>query len=196
VGLVEFVISPPDIVRSSNQLRLLKSWMRLRRPGLLPAWDGFGEELAGIADNLLLTDVVNRDGKVRYLVRFSGPRVTEYFGVSCPSAGQGRFLDEVLPAPYRDAALSTFHETVAAREPVYTIADLRDRAGRIVHFERLLLPLSQVGAAVDGVLASIEAVSPEGALENRSLVTASSAPPAFAFCTIIDTGEPSADASR
>jgi hypothetical protein len=197
VGLVEFVISPPDIVRSSNQLWLLKSWMRLRRPGRLPAVDGFlGEEFVGIADNLLLTDVVNGAGAARYLLRFSGTRITEYFGVSCPSGGQGRFLDEVLPAAYRDAALSTFHETVAAREPVYTIADLRDRAGRIVHFERLLLPLSQVGAAVDCVLASIEAVSPEGALENRSLVTASSAPPAFAFCTIIDTREPSADASR
>jgi hypothetical protein len=197
VGLVEFVISPPDIVRSSHQLWLLKSWMQLRRPGLLPAWDGFlGEEPAGIADNLLLADVVRGAGKARFMIRLGGARIAEYFGVSCPSGGQGRFLDEVLPAAYREAALSTFHEAVAAREPVYTVADLRYGAGRIVHFERLLLPLSQTGTAVDCVLASIEAVSPEGALETSGLVTARAAPPAFAFCTIIDTREPTPGAAR
>jgi hypothetical protein len=30
VGLVEFMLSPPDIVRSINQLSLLKTWTRLR----------------------------------------------------------------------------------------------------------------------------------------------------------------------
>jgi hypothetical protein len=191
VGLVEFVISPPDIVRSSSQLWLLQTWMRLRGSSRLPALDGFlGEELVAISDNLLLTDVVSGAGATRYLIRFGGLRVVEYFGASCPAGGQGRFLDEVLPAAYRDVALATFDQTVAAQEPVYTVADLRDRAGRIVHLERLLLPLGRDGAAVDGILASIEAVSPEGAMENRDLATSPSAPPAFAFCTIIDTREP------
>jgi hypothetical protein len=186
--LVEFVISPPDIVRSINQLWLLKSWIRLRGTSRLPAWDGLsGEELADISANLLFTDVVNQDGTTRFLIRFGGIRITEYFAASCSAGGQDRFLDDVLPAAYRDAALSTFHETVAAREPVYTIADMRDRAGRIVHFERLLLPFGRDGRVVDRVLASIEAVSPEGDFENRDLMTAPSTPPAFAFCTIIDT---------
>jgi hypothetical protein len=195
VGLVEFVISPPDVVRSSSQLWLLNTWIRLRRSSRLPALDGFlGEELVAVSDNLLLTDVVSGAGATRYLIRFGGLRVAEYFGASCPAGGQGRFLDEALPAAYRDAALSTFDQAVAAREPVYTVADLRDRAGRIVHLERLLLPLSRDGAAVDGVLASIEALSPEGVMENRDLATSPTAPPAFGFCTIIDAGEPSAGA--
>jgi hypothetical protein len=197
VGLVEFVISPPDIVRSSHQLWLLKVWMQLRRPGLVPALGDFlGEQLVGIADHLLLVDVVRDAGKARYMIRYGGARIVDYFGVSCPFGGQGRFLDEALPAAYRDTALSTFHEAVAAQEPVYTVADLRDRAGRIVHFERLLLPLSQTGTAVDGVLASIEAISPEGAMDTGGLVTAHVAPPAFAFCTIIDTREPTPGAAR
>ena len=195
MGLVEFVISPPDIVRSSSQLWLLKTWMRLRGSSRLPALDGFlGEEFVGISDNLLLTDVVSGAGATRYLIRFGGLRVVEYFGASCPSGGQGRYLDEVLPAAYRDTALATFEQTVAAQEPVYTVADLRDRAGRIVHLERLLLPLSRDGAAVDCVLASIEAVSPEGVMENRDLATSPTAPPAFGFCTIIDTRAPIPDA--
>jgi hypothetical protein len=186
--LVEFVVSPPDIVRSINQLWLLKCWMRLRGASQLPLLEGLtGEELVEISANLLLTDVVSWEGTTRFMIRFCGTCVLEYFGVSCPTGGQGRFLDEALPAGYRDAALSTFHEAVAAREPVYTVADLRDRSGRIVHFERLLLPFGRDGTAVDRVLASIEAVSPEGAFENRHLITAPSTPPAFAFCAIIDT---------
>jgi hypothetical protein len=184
---VEFVISPPDIVRSINQAWLLKCWMRWRSAARLPVLDSpAAEELAGVSDNLLCADVVNDAGRSRFLIRFSGVRILEYFGASCADQGQGRFLDEVLPAAYRDAALSSFHEVVAARQPVYTIADMRDRAGRIVHFERLLLPLGRDGNAVDRILASIEAVSPEGAFHVDELMTA--APPAFAFCGIIDTG--------
>jgi hypothetical protein len=160
--------------------------MRLRGSSRLPALDGLsGEELADISANLLFTDVVNREGMTRFLIRFGGSRITEYFAASCSAGGQDRFLDDVLPPAYRAAALLTFHEAVAAREPVYTVADMRDRAGRIVHFERLLLPFGRDGMAVDRVLASIEAVSPEGDFENRDLMTAT--PPAFAFCAIIDT---------
>jgi hypothetical protein len=188
---VEFVLSPPDIVRSTNQLWLLKSWIRSRGSRQLPAVEGLtADELAGISDNLLFTDVVRRDGAMRFLIRRGGPRITEFVGMSCPTGEQGRFLDEVLPPAYRDAALAAFHEAVAAREPVYTIADMRDRGGRIVHLERLLLPFGRDETAVDRVLVSIEAVSPEGTFEGHNLMMAPSMPPAFAFCAIIDTGAP------
>jgi hypothetical protein len=184
---VEFVLSPPDIVRSANQLWLLKRWMRLRSPGRLPPLDAMtGVELAELSGNLLSADVVNGAGPTRFLVRSCGARIMEYVGVDC--GGHGKFIDEGLPAAYREAALSSFREAVSAREPVYTIADLRDRAGRIVHFERLLLPFGQDGSAVERVLASIEAVSPEGAFDGRDLMTASTPPPAYAFCAVIDTG--------
>jgi hypothetical protein len=187
VGLVEFVLSPPDIVRSANQLWLLKRWMRVRGSGALPPLDALtGPELASLSGNLLSADVVHAAGLTRFLVRSCGVRVMEYLGVDCPTSGQGRYIDEALPAAYRDAALSSFLETVAVRAPAYTIADMRDGAGRIVHFERLLLPFGRDGTSVDRVLASIEAVSPEGAFESRDLMTAS--PPAFAFCAVIDTG--------
>jgi hypothetical protein len=190
VGLVEFMLSPPDIVRSINQLSLLKTWTRLRGLSQLPAWDGLaGPELAHISDNLSFTDVVNREGAIRFLTRFVGSRILEYMGVSCPAQGQDKFLDEVLPLAYRDAALSTYREAVTAREPVYTIADMRDRAGRIVHFERLLLPFGRDGIVVDRILASIEAVSPECGFDGRHLLAPQLPPPAFALCAIIDTGE-------
>jgi hypothetical protein len=184
---LEFVLSPPDIIRSANQFWLLKRWMRSRGSGRLPSLDALtGAELAGLSGNLLSADVVNAAGSTRFLVRSCGMRIMEYLGIDCPTGGEGRFVDEALPAAYRDAALSSFHEAVAARAPVYTTADMRDRAGRIVHFERLLLPSGRDRTAVDRVLASIEAVSPEGAFDSRDLMTAS-APPAYAFCAVIDT---------
>jgi hypothetical protein len=187
---VDFVVSPPDIVRSINQIWLLKYWMRLRGSRPVPLHSLDAEELADISDNLLFTDVVHEAGKPRFLISFSGVRILEFFGANCSTGGQGRFLDEVLPAAYRDAALSTLHAAVRARMPVYTVADLRDRAGRIVYFERLLLPFGRDEAAVDRVLVSIEAVSPEGTFEGHNLMMAPSMPPAFAFCAIIDTGSP------
>ena len=100
MGLVEFVLSPPDIVRSADQLWLLNRWIRARGSRQLPAVEGVpAEEPAGISDNLLFTDVVSREGATRFLIRSGGRRITEYFGVSCPTGGQGRFLDEVLPRP-------------------------------------------------------------------------------------------------
>src|SRR5262249_20126351 len=74
---------------------------------------------------------------------------------------------------------------VAHRLPVYTISDTRDATGRIVHYERLLLPLTGDGADVAHVLASLETVSPEGAFDNHGLITATGRSPAFALCTSI-----------
>jgi len=184
---VEFMVLPPDIVRSINQIWLLKYWMRLRGSRQVPSHSLDAEELADISDNLLFTNVVHEAGKPRFLISFSGVRILEFFGATCSTGGQGRFLDEVLPAAYRDAALSTLHAAVRARMPVYTVADMRDRAGRIVHFERLLLPFGRDGTEVDGILASIEAVSPEGVFHSRELMTTPSSRPAFALCAIIDT---------
>src|SRR5262249_61023408 len=59
-----------------------------------------------------------------------------------------------------DATLSTYRHVVATRLPVYTVSDMRDRTGRIVHYERLLLPFATEGSEVDRILASLETVSP------------------------------------
>ena len=86
---------------------------------------------------------------------------------------------------YREAALSSYRHVLASRLPVYTVADMRDPGGRIVHYERLLLPFGQNGIEVDRILASLETVSPEGAFENRGLMNAPPRPHAFALCTTI-----------
>ncbi len=130
---------------------------------------------------LSFIDVVVTKGEPRFLIRDHGARVAELYGSVCV----GKHLDEILPSSYRAAALATYQHLLAAKVPVYTVADTRDSAGRIVHYERLLLPFGNDGHTVDHIITSIEAVSPEGAFENRGLMAAPHKPPAFALCATI-----------
>jgi hypothetical protein len=179
---MQFISSRRDVIRSINQRWLLSYWDRLRGERRMPVWQGLdAAELAPMTENLAFYDVTGNDGGVRCRIRYRGERINEALG----NPGQRKFLDEVLPASYREAALSTYRQVLATQLPVYTIADLRDRNGRIVHYERLLLPFSRDGAVVDRILASLETVSPEGAFDNRDIMNCVPRPPAFALCTTI-----------
>ncbi len=182
-GIVEFLTSRPDIVGSSTQRWLLSYWHRLRGTALLPVWRGLEEvpELMAMADYLSYAELVGDEDFPRLLIRIQGQRVAEAHG----GYAVGKFLDEFLKSPYKEASLATCRQTIKTRLPVYTVVDLRDCNQRIVHYERLLLPFGKDGVHVDGVLASIEAVSPEGAFENRDLMNPPEKKPAFALCTTI-----------
>ena len=69
--------------------------------------------------------------------------------------------------------------------PVYTVVDTHDRDGRLVYYERLLLPFSRNGIDVDRILASLETVSPEGAFENRNIFKAPTTAPTYSLCATI-----------
>jgi hypothetical protein len=148
----------------------------------LPAWEAIDpRELEGISDNLTFFDIVGSGEAVRFLIRYRGARIEEAFG----PRGQAKHLEEVLPAGYRDPAMNTYRQVLMSRRPVYTVGDTRDRNGRIVHLERLLLPFSREGRGVDRVLASLEMVSPEGAFENRDIFKDAAWLPSFALCATI-----------
>jgi hypothetical protein len=183
---MEFIRSRPDVVRSSHQRWLLNFWNETRGVDALPVWPGLqADGLQAMSADLSCSEVVRSDGGVRFLIRFHGTRIAETYGAAC----MGKFLDEVLPPSYRAAGLLAYHELLAAAVPVYTVADMRNREGRIVHYERLLLPfrgnVDGDGAGVERILASLEMVSPEGAFEHRDLMRAPPKPPAFALCTTI-----------
>jgi hypothetical protein len=179
---MEFVNSRPDVVRSINQRWLLSRWNEMRAASPLPCWKGMEtKELAAMAGSLYFCDVVENAGRSRLLTRYRGKRIEEAFG----KVGERRYLDEVLPPLYRDAALATYTQVLVTRLPVYTIAEMNDRNGRIVHFERLLLPFAHEASRIDRILASLEMVSPEGAFESRDLMKSAPKPPAFALCTTI-----------
>jgi hypothetical protein len=181
---MQFISSRPDVVRSINQRWLLNYWNKLRVGTTLPKWQAIEiEELAGILESLSFQDVVGPDEDSRFRVRFHGKRIADLYGrADCI----GKFLDEILPPTYTTAAHSTYRQAVASKMPVYTVSDMRDRLGRIVHYERLLLPFATDGEqVVNRIVASLEAVSPEGAFEARALMQSPPQGASFAVCTTI-----------
>jgi len=175
--------SGPDIVRSDHQRWLLDYWATRRRDESLPVWRGLDAgDIAVPFDNLAWMDVVDADGGSRFMMRFHGSRLSEALG---PIEGRGRFIDDFLPPSYLGAAIETYRKVLNTRGPVYTVSDMCDHTGRIVHHERLLLPFTQGGAVVDRILASIEAASPEGPFQLRDLMKSPIRPPVIALCATI-----------
>lgn len=156
----------PEVIRGINQRWLLRYWNELRGPALLPAWRGLqGRELSGMEQHLLFVDVVSSEYP-RFLMRHHSRWIGEAYGSDC----HGRFLDAMSPGRYHDAAVANYRQATAALAPVYAAVDLADPQGRLVHYERLLLPFSSDGRTVDRVLTSLEMVSPDGAFEHRGLI--------------------------
>jgi hypothetical protein len=179
---VEFLTARPDIVGSSTQRWLLSYWHRARGDALLPVWRGLDtSELKAMANDIGYAEMVGTEYNHRLLLSLQGARMIEAHG----ALGVGKFLDEILDEPYKQQSLATCRQSIITKLPVYTVVDLRDCNQRIVHYERLLLPFSQDGAHVHGLMASIETSSPEGAFENRNLLNSPTKTPALALCATI-----------
>ena len=56
--------------------------------------------------------------------------------------GKGRLLDDYLGPSLAPIVMPVYYECIRRRLPVYTIAHIDDIYGRIVAYERLLLPFS------------------------------------------------------
>ena len=180
---MEFMQSGPEIVRSDHQRWLLDYWASNRNAGSPPIWRGLNSnDFAIPLDYLAWMEVVEEDGAARFLMRFHGRRLAVALG---SIEGVDKFIDDFLPPSYLGSAIATYREVVRSRGPVYTVSDMRDPTGRIVHQERLLLPFSTDGARVDRILVSIEVRSPEGPLELRDLMKSPVRAPVIALCTTI-----------
>ncbi len=181
---MQFEVARPDAIRAINQRWLLKFWQQHLEADRVPRWhtvkpDGLSHHSA----NLSLLDVVDGDGALRFQIRYHGEMVGQAFG--SPDC-RGRYLHESKPEPARSKALAAYLHTVASGRPVFTIQDLADRQGRLVHYERLLLPFSRDGATVDRILTSFEFVCPDGGFDTNELLSAPNGAPALRLAATIE----------
>jgi hypothetical protein len=166
---MQYSVARPDIVRAINQRWLLKFWERSLRAQTLPRWQAVEtEDLSRIAANLSFLEVTGSDGQARFIIRSHGATIANVYGVT---GCNGRYLDEIIPEAKRVSALTAYRLVVASGKPVYTIHDLNDRNGRLVHYERLLLPFTHDNKTVDRILASFEFFCDDGAFDSRELMT-------------------------
>ena len=181
---MQFSTGRPDSVRAINQRWLLKFWKNHLGMNRIPRWQAVKtDELIRISSSLSFLDVNGDGASARFQIRYYGDLIAKAYGLS---DFRGKFLDEIVSEHRRAAALAPYQQALACGCPIYTIHDLTDRNGRLVHFERLLLPFSSDGGVIERILTSYEFVAPDGAYECDSLLVAQEGPSELKVSIIIE----------
>jgi hypothetical protein len=172
---MDFDMSRPDVVRAVNQRWLVKVWSQNLDGHRVPRWQAFeAQRLSAMQENLSFLDVVpSPDGGMRFLIRFHGETIRRAYG---SPDGRGRYLDEIVTPGTCSSGIAPYEKAVRDALPVYTILDVTDRQGRLVHAERLLLPFARDGETVDRILAAFELICEEGAFDGNAIMTSGEAP--------------------
>jgi len=183
IAAVEFEGASPSVVKSIKQRDLLNTWLRLyARKQRMPGVEEYQpERLADELPDLVYYTVDAATLPPRLTIQSNGTRISNAYG----NTGKGRYLDEYLPASLVPVVMPVYYECVARALPVYAISDIDDIYGRIVAYERLLLPFSE-GAGVTHVIASLKTISEDGGFEIRNLMRGNDALPTAKLRAVID----------
>lgn len=180
---MEFESAQPSIVKSIKQRDLLNTWLRLyARSQSLPRKDEYQpERIDDELPDLVLYSVDAGTQPPRLTIESNGTRMSTAYG----DTGRGRYLDEYLGEKLAPIVMPVYHECIARRLPAYTISNIDDAHGRIVAYERMLLPFSE-GNDVTHILASLKTISEDGSFEIRNLMRADDKLPVPKLRVIID----------
>jgi hypothetical protein len=180
---LDFESANPSIVRSIKQRDLLNTWLRLyAREQKLPRLEDYQPaRLADEVPDLVYYTVDTTQTPPRFTIQSDGTRMSSAYG----HTGRGRYLHEYLPSKLVDVVMPVYYECVARSLPVYTISNIDDIYGRIVAYERMLLPFSE-GGNVTHVLASLKTISEDGGFEIKNLMRGNDALPTSKLRAIVD----------
>ncbi|MCC8938150.1 PAS domain-containing protein [Bradyrhizobium sp. Arg68] len=180
---MQFESANPSVIKSIRQRDFLNTWLRLYArgqtiPGIAEFDPGRIEE--DLPDLVYFT--VDTTARVPQLtIQSDGTRMATVFG----NTGKGRLLDDYFGPRLAPLVMPVYYECIARRLPVYTIAHIDDIYGRVVAYERLLLPFSS-GGPVNHLIASLKTISVDGSFEIRNLMRGNDKLPEFKLCAIID----------
>lgn len=180
---LEFQSANPTIVKSIKQRDLLNTWLRLyareqRTPRVSDYQPArFEEELP----DMVHYTVDPGQPLPRLTIQTDGARMVSAYG----NTGKGRYLDEFLSARLIPVVMPLYYECVARALPVYTISHIDDIYGRIVAYERLLLPFSD-GGDVTHLIASLKTICEDGGFEIRDLMRGNEKLPTVKLRSVID----------
>ena len=180
---MEFQSAGPSVVKSIKQRDLLNTWLRLyAREQKLPRLEEYQPaRLADETPDLVYYTVDATETPARLTIQSDGTRMSSAYG----HTGKGRYLHEYLPSKLVDVVMPVYYECVARGLPVYTISNIDDIYGRIVAYERMLLPFSEA-RGVTHVLASLKTISEDGGFEIKNLMRGNDALPTPKLRAIID----------
>jgi hypothetical protein len=180
---LEFESANPTIVKSIKQRDLLNTWLRLYAPAqLLPRIEQYQpERLDDELADLVFYTVEAAYSPPRLMIQSDGTRMSAAYG----HTGKGRYLDEYLGGELASVVMPVYHECLKRALPVYTISNIDDTYGRLVAYERLLLPFSE-GGGVTHVIASLKTISEDGGFEIRNLIRGNKSLPTTKCSAVID----------
>ncbi len=180
---MEFESANPTIVKSIKQRDLLNTWLRLyAREQLMPRIEEYQpERFADELPDLVFYTVDTAQAPPRLLIESDGTRMSSAYGYT----GKGRYLDDYLGPRLVPVVMPVYYECLRRALPVYTISSIDDIYGRIVAYERLLMPFSQ-GGNVTHVIASLKTISEDGGFEIRNLMRGNDTLPTAKLRTVID----------
>jgi hypothetical protein len=179
---LEFESANSTIVKSIKQRDLLNTWLRLYARGQsLPRVEEY--QPSRIEDELpdLVFFAIASTQPPRLIIESDGTRMSRAYGHS----GKGRSLEEYLGTRLAPLVMPIYHECLTRALPVYTISNVDDSYGRIVAYERLLLPFSN-GVGVTKIIASLKTICEDGNFEIKNLMRGNDALPTAKLCTVID----------
>ena len=180
---MDFESANPSVVKSIKQRDLLNTWLRLfARERLLPRIEEYHpERFEEEVPDVVYYAVDTANWPPRLTIQSDGTRMASAYG----HTGKGRFLDEYLGPRLAPIVMPVYYECITRRLPVYTISNIDDSYGRIVAYERLLLPFS-VADNVTHVIASLKTISEDGGFEIRNLMRGNDTLPVARLRTVID----------
>jgi hypothetical protein len=180
---LEFESANPTIIKSIKQRDLLNTWLRFYARGRqIPRLEEY--QPSRLSDELpdLVYMTVDRTRQVpRLIIDSDGTCMSTAYG----NTGMGRYLDDYLGARLAPIVMPVYHECLKRGLPVYTISNIDDIYGRIVAYERMLMPFSEADD-VTHVLASLKTISEDGGFEIRNLMRGNDTLPTAKLRAVID----------
>lgn len=180
---MEFESANPTIVKSIKQRDLLNTWLRLYARGRqIPSLEEYQpSRLSDELPDLVYMTVDRTQQPPRLIIDSDGTRMSTAYG----NTGRGRYLDDYLGARLAPIVMPVYHECLKRGLPVYTISHIDDVYGRIVAYERMLMPFSAAGG-VTHVVASLKTISEDGGFEIRNLMRGNDTLPTAKLRAVID----------
>jgi hypothetical protein len=166
---VDFESANPTVVKSIKQRDLLNTWLRLytrqQRP---PCKDDYQpERIADETPDMVHYSVDAGRQPACLTIESDGTRMSDAYG----NTGKGKCLENYIGPRLAPQVMPIYYACIARRLPVYTISTIEDMYGRLVAYERLLMPFSDSGRdEVTHIIASLKTISEDGGFEIRNLM--------------------------
>jgi hypothetical protein len=171
---LNFASAAPSIVKSIRQRDLLNTWLRLyaRQQNAPAIWEYQPARLEDELSDLIYYTVDASTPEPRLTIQSEGTRISRAYG----HTGKGVLLDDYIGPRLVPLVMPIYYECAARGLPVYSVADVDDIYGRVVAYERLLLPFRTDGK-VCHIIASLKTFCEDGGFEIRNLMRGNDALP-------------------